>query len=98
MEDTILNFTSVDDIMTTYVTARRPHAGYRDSPVFLLPSWNIFFSLSPSIEYFFSLSIEYIFSQSIEYFMVDWWVDLWAVIHGQPTVILLMGTARHPSR
>ena len=29
--------------------------------------------------------------------MVDWWVDLWAVIHGWPTVILLIGPG-HPCR
>ena len=86
---TFPNFASADHhdgIMTTYVSARRPHTGYRLTP---FASWNISF-LSPTNLVYFS-------SQSIEYFMVDWWVDLWAVIHGWPTVILLIGPG-HPCR
>ena len=86
---TFPNFASADGIMTTYLTTRRPHAGYGLSSLALTNTYNL--------EYFSFLSIKYFSSQSIEYFMVDWWVDLWAVIHGWPTVILLTGPG-HPCR
>ena len=53
-------------------------------------NWNI--SFEERFIFFYFLEIEYfLFLQDIEYFMVDCCVDLWAVIHGQPAVFLLIG-------
>ena len=48
--DTFPNPTSADEIMATYVTTRRPHTGYIDSPI----PYTLEYVFPQNIEYFFS--------------------------------------------